>query len=110
MNHSTDKSRENLMVVHEVNPQQMLRMVGMRTGGMRQIMFFHPRYMKQILESNPNGTIEAPLKLVVMEAQDGRVMIRYIDPTYLFGRYEGLEDTGRELKGVVEKITASVRQ
>lgn len=25
---------ENLMVVNEVNPQQMLRMIGMRTGGM----------------------------------------------------------------------------
>ncbi len=46
---------ENLMVVHEINPQQMLRMVGVRTGGMRQIIFFHPRYMKQIIESNPNG-------------------------------------------------------
>ncbi len=27
---------ESLMVVHEINPQQMLRMVGVRTGGMRQ--------------------------------------------------------------------------
>ena len=33
---------ENLMVVDEINPQQMLRMVGVRTDGMRQILFFHP--------------------------------------------------------------------
>jgi len=99
---------ENLMVVHEINPQQMLRMVGVRTDGMRQILFFHPRYMKQIIETNQNAAIEAPLKLVAMEMPDGKTMIRYIDPTYLFGRYDGLEEIGRELKGVVETVVAAV--
>ena len=99
---------ENLMVVHEINPQQMLRMVGVRTDGMRQILFFHPRYMKQIIETNRNAAIEAPLKLVAMEMPDGKTMIRYIDPTYLFGRYDGLEEIGRELKGVVETVVAAV--
>ncbi|MEE9267356.1 MAG: DUF302 domain-containing protein [Gammaproteobacteria bacterium] len=101
---------ENLMLLHEINPQQMLRMVGVRTGGMRQILFFHPRYMKQIFETNRNGVIEPPLKLVAMEMPDGRVMIRYIDPTYLFGRYDGLEEIGSELNAVVKKIVASVQQ
>lgn len=101
---------ENLMVVDEINPQQMLRMVGVRTGGMRQILFFHPRYMKEIIESNRNGAIEPPLKLVVMEMPDGRVMVRYIDPTFLFGRYEGLEVVGQELKTVVESVVAAVQQ
>ncbi len=62
---------ENLMVVDEINPQQMLRMVGVRVSGMRQIVFFHPRYMKQILETNRNGGIEPPLKVLVMEQPDG---------------------------------------
>lgn len=100
---------ENLMVVYEINPQQMLRMVGMRTGGMRQILFFHPRFMKQIIETNRNGGLEAPLKLLAMETPDGKVMVRYIDPTYLFGRYEGLDEIGRELKGVIETVVAAVR-
>lgn len=34
---------ENLMVVQEVNPQQMLRMVGVQVGGMRQVFLFYPR-------------------------------------------------------------------
>ncbi len=51
---------ENLMVVQEVNPQQMLRMVGVQVGGMRQVFFFHPRYMKQILETNRNAGIDEP--------------------------------------------------
>ncbi len=72
---------ENLMVVNEVNPQQMLRMVGVRTGGMRQIFFFHPRYMKGIIETNRNGGIEPPLKILVMETPNGQVWSAIMIPS-----------------------------
>ncbi len=101
---------ENLMVVNEVNPQQMLRMVGMRVGGMRQIFFFHPRYMKRIVETNRNGGIVPPLKILAMEMPNGRVMVRYVDPAHQFEPYAGLEAVATELRGVVEKIVNSIRQ
>ena len=100
---------ENLMVVDEINPQQMLRMVGVRTDGMRQILFFHPRYMKTIIETNRNGGIEPPLKLLVMERPDGRTIVRYHDPVHLFAPYDGLASVATELKGVVEQVVASIR-
>jgi uncharacterized protein (DUF302 family) len=100
---------ENLMVVAEVNAQQMLRMVGVRTGGMRQILFFHPRFMKQIVETNRNGGMEPPLKILVMERPDGAVMVRYHSPEHLFAPYGGLEGVAQELEGVVERIVAAVR-
>lgn len=101
---------ENLMVVNEVNPQQMLRMVGMQTGGMRQIFFFHPGYMKRIIETNRNGGIEPPLKILVMEMPDGQVMVRYHDPVHQFEPYDGLSEIATELRGAVEKIVNSVRR
>ena len=101
---------ENLMVVHEINAQQMLRMVGVRTGGMEQILFFHPRFMKRIIEMNRNGGIVPPLKILVMERPDGGVMVRYHDPENLFSSYEGLEEVAQELKGLTERIVASVRE
>ncbi len=100
---------ENLMVVHEVNPQQMLRMVGMRVRGMRQVYFFHPRYMQQILETNRNGGIEPPLKIIVMERPDGGAMVRYHDPVHQFAPYDGLADVATELRGVIETIVGSIR-
>ena len=100
---------ENLMVVSEINAQQMLRMVGVRTGGMRQILFFHPRYMKQIVETNRNGGIVPPLKVLVMERPDGGAMVRYVDPEHAFAPYDGLADVASELKGLVERIVAAVR-
>ena len=100
---------ENLMVIHEVDAQRMLRMVEMQTGGIKQILFFHPRYMKRIIETNRNGAIIPPLKIVVMEMPDGKVMVRYPKPTYLFAPFDGLGDIAQELEGVVEKIAASVQ-
>ncbi len=100
---------QNLMVIHEINPQQMLRMVGVRTGGMKQILFFHPRYMRQILETDRNAGIEPPLKVLAMEAPNGSVMVRYVDPVYQFGRYTGLDEIAVELKGIVETIVAAVQ-
>ncbi|MEQ9569570.1 MAG: DUF302 domain-containing protein [Longimicrobiales bacterium] len=100
---------ENLMVLHEINPQQMLRMVGVRTDGMRQILFFHPRFMKQIVETNRNAGIVPPLKILVMERPDGTVMVRYHDPVHLFQPYDGLEGVASELNTVVQRIAASVR-
>jgi len=101
---------ENMMVLHEIDPQQMLRMVGMRTGGMRQILFFHPRYMKQIMEANRNAGIVPPLKILAMETPDGRVMVRYHDPVHQFAPYPGLEDLASELQGVMEAVVASVKR
>ena len=98
------------MVVEEINPQQMLRMVGMRVSGMRQIFFFHPRYMKRIFETNRNGGIEPPLKVLVMERPDGGVMVRYHDPVHQFAPYPGLEDVAADLRTVIEKVVGAVRQ
>ena len=96
--------QQNLMVVHEIDAQRMLRMVGEQTKGMKQILFFHPRYMKRIKDTNPNAMIEAPLKFIVMERPDGKVMVLYIKPTYLFGRYEGLDEIAKELESITKKI------
>ncbi len=101
---------ENLMVVHEINAQQMLRMVGVRTGGMRQILFFHPRFMKRLIETNRHGGIVPPLKVLVMEMPNGRVMVRYHDPVHQLEPYTGLEELAAELRGVIEHVVAAVRQ
>jgi uncharacterized protein (DUF302 family) len=96
--------QQNLMVINEIDAQKMLRMVEMKSGGMKQIQFFHPRYMKAIIEKNRNGSIVPPMKIVVMEMPNGKVMVRYDRPTHMFESYEGLGDIASEL----EEITAAV--
>lgn len=99
---------QNMMVVKEIDAQKMLRMVNKKVGGMKQLLFFHPRYMKRIIETNPQGTIEPPFKIAIMERPDGKVMVKFIKPSSLLGKYAGLEELGAELDGIVVQITSSV--
>ncbi len=101
--------QENLMVVHEIDAQRMLRMVEVQTGGMKQILFFHPRYMKRIIELNRHGAIVPPLKIAVMEMPNGRVMVRYDRPTHLFEAYDGLSELAAELEGVIQQILDEIK-
>ncbi|GMT42935.1 MAG: hypothetical protein IEMM0002_1346 [bacterium] len=101
---------ENLMVIKEINAQKMLRMVGVQAKGMKQILFFHPRFMKRIMKINKHATIEPPLKIAVMEKPNGKVMVKYIKQTYIFSRYEGMEKVGVELDSLLAKIVKSVQK
>ncbi len=98
----------DLMVLHEIDTQTIVRKSGLEIPPLRQILYFHPRYMKRVLEGNAAAVIEAPLKFTVRETVEGAVHCHFIRPEYLFGRYNGLEDLGAELKGIVEKIAKNV--
>jgi uncharacterized protein (DUF302 family) len=101
---------ENLMVINEIDPQKMLRMVGVKTRGIRQVFFFHPRFMKRLMDINPHATIEPPLKVAVMETPQGTAFVKYLKPSYLFGRYEGADAIGKELDALLAKIVAHIQQ
>ena len=101
---------QNLMVIKEIDAQKMLRMVDVKTKGMKQVLFFHPRFMKRIMGINKHATIEPPLKIAVMEKADGKVMVKYIKPSYIFGRYNGLGEIGDEFDGLVAKIVESIQK
>ena len=96
---------QNLMVIHVVDGQKMMRMAGKKTGGMKQIFFFHPKYMVKVLEANQMAGIQIPLKLIVME-KNGKVMIRYFMPSYILEPYKGTENVAKELDEIVNKIIA----
>jgi uncharacterized protein (DUF302 family) len=99
---------QNLMVIHVVDAQKMLRMAGKQVKGMSQIFYFHPNYMKKVMEANSAATIQIPLKFIVMEKPDGKVVVRYFKPSELLNKYKDEETIAAELDGLVEKILAEV--
>jgi len=99
---------QNLMVIHEVDAQKMLRMAGKQVNGMKQIFYFHPKYMKKVIEANPAAAIQIPLKFIVMEKPDKKVVIRYFKPSTILNAYKGEEAIAAELDGLVVKILAEV--
>lgn len=93
----------DMMVLHEIDTQAIIARAGVESLGLRQLLYFHPRYMKRVLEGNPAAVIEAPLKFVVRETAEG-VLVHRISPRFLFGRYQGLSELGEELELLASRI------
>jgi len=93
-----------LWIIHQIDPQRLLAQGGYDVLPIRQILFFHPRFAARILELSPNGLMEAPLKLVVLERPDGTVSIFHPDVEPQFARYPGLETLGTELSLLCRQI------
>lgn len=92
-----------MMVLHEIDTRKIIARAGVESLGLRQLLYFHPRFMKRVLEGNPATVIEAPLKFVVRET-DESVAVHYISPRFLFGRYEGLSELGEELETLAARV------
>lgn len=99
--------QQNLMVIQEVDGQKMLQMAGKKVGGMKQLFYFHPSYMKQVIEANEMAGIVIPLKIIVMEKGE-MVMVRYFMPSVTLKPYMGTEAIAKELDGKVAKVIAEI--
>lgn len=101
---------QDLLIVGTIDHQELLTLVGLKTGGMLGIEFFHPRYGKVIAKNDGAAALEMPFRLVVMEANDKSVLVTYYRPSSVFAPYKGLEGLGREIDGVLDNIVASITQ
>jgi uncharacterized protein (DUF302 family) len=98
----------DLWILHEIDPQLLLRRGGYEIGTARQILFFHPRYVVRMLAADPTSLPEAPLKFTLLALADGTTMLRWFDPAAAFGRYgnPALSALGIELAELCEKLAA----
>jgi uncharacterized protein (DUF302 family) len=98
----------DLWIIHEIDPQALLKRGGFAILSTRQVLFFHPRYLVRLLERDPSALVEVPLKLVVMEQPDGTVVLRHPDAASAFSRYAGLEELGAEFSALYRRLLAEV--
>lgn len=99
---------KDMWVVHEINPQMLLEKGGYGIHPARQLLYFHPRYVEQILTTDPTALVEIPLKLVVLQDADGEVTVRFNSVHSLLGRYEGLTGMANELTAISVDLLESV--
>lgn len=99
----------DLWVLHEIDPQQLLRRGGYAIGEARQILFFHARYVARMLAADPVALVEAPLKFAILALQGDETMVLWFDPASSFARYgnAALADLGRELAGTCEAVVTA---
>ena len=102
-------SKENLMILDDIDGQAMIKMAGVNIPPIHQILFFHPRLMRELYEANKMATIVAPLKIIVMEKK-GKTVIRFFKPSVLLRSYKGTRKVARQLDGIMNKIITFVQQ
>ena len=97
----------DVWVLHEIDPQALLHRGGIEIAPARQILFFHPRYMKRLLDAEPAAVLEAPLKFAVL-SDGAEVIVRWYDPRHSFNRYGDptLRTLGRDLAQLCDGIAA----
>ena len=80
--------------------------LGLTLRGNRVIMIFHPRFAVRMLEASVAAGIEAPLRLYVIESDDGTARLTFRLPSHVFGAYEvpELDVMAVELDAVVKTI------
>lgn len=96
-----------LVVVKEVPYQQMLAMVGVKSGKIKGFEIFHPRYGKRIYAKDATAFLEVPIRILVTES-GGKVELRYRKPSVALAGYSGLSGLGAELDKVFADIVARV--
>ncbi|WP_352629955.1 DUF302 domain-containing protein [Mesorhizobium sp. M0496] len=90
-----------------MDPQALLQKGGIITIRLRQLLWFHPRYMARLLLTDPSAVPEAPLKFVVSEQATG-VMVRALNPVLVFSPYPRLFGLAQELFDTTERMLQTV--
>lgn len=97
----------DLWVIHEIDPQALLKRGGFSITSLRQLLWFHPRFMARLLMADPGAVPEAPLKFVVSSEPTG-VVVRALDPVVVFSPYAGLSTLADELLDLTKQMLTSV--
>jgi len=95
---------DGFLIIHEINPQQILASYQIETLRIRQVLFFHPKFMKEIIQHNPSAIIEAPLKYVISEIDNERTMITSFNLDTHFKGYHNLEPLVTKLKESISEL------
>ncbi len=93
------------LILNEINTQKIVAQQGIVIPKLIQILFFHPRYIKIILENDPLAINEVPIKIVIHEIKDCNTSVSFTNPEMSFIDYNSLEKLALELLNKINIIT-----
>lgn len=89
------------MILHEINTTEILSKNGIKIDELRQVLFFHPSYMKDVLSIDYLLVNEVPLKFVIRSIKHNETSISISNPLESMSDYSGAEALSAKL---LEKI------
>jgi uncharacterized protein (DUF302 family) len=96
----------DLWVLHDIDPQALLKRGGYSIAASRQLLFFHPRFVARLLAADPAALLETPFRFAALSLPGRVTMVSWIDPALMFARYRNaiLADLGQELSVLCDEI------
>jgi len=103
--------RNRLGIVTRASAQRGAAAIGVKLPGNQVWGLFAPRFAVRMLKANVDAGYEAPIRLYIVEAPDGRVTVRYRKPSVVFKPYghPSLDAMAAELDVLFARVVSSVR-
>lgn len=107
--YSTLKQRitdHGFLLLHEIDTQAIVAKQGIAIPPLRQLLFFEPKYIAQIMAGDPLAINDIPLKLVLQQVDANTTQLSFKNPVGSLQDY-GLDPTmAAELLERVQGIVA----
>ena len=68
------------LLLHEIDTQAIVAKYGVSIPQLRQLLFFEPKYIAQIMENDPLAINDIPLKLVLQEIDAQTTQLSFKNP------------------------------
>ncbi|NDV42947.1 DUF302 domain-containing protein [Flagellimonas sediminis] len=95
------------LLLHEIDTQAIVAKHGITIPPLRQLLFFEPKYIAQIMAGDPLAINDIPLKLVLQEVDANTTQLSFKNPVGSLQGY-GLDPAmAAELLGKVNNIIIS---
>ena len=96
-------SLAGLIELTTIDTTSVLASAGFTIPEVGQVLVFHPRFMRTILETDPAAVVEAPLKLTIIQRPTA-TELRCVDPAIAFAPYPGLSDLAAALHDLARTL------
>ena len=79
---------EGFLLLHQINTQDIVSKHGIAIRPLKQFLFFHPTYIKQIVQQDSLAINEIPVKIVVYDQGNGRIRVSFPNPVTNLKEYD----------------------
>ena len=76
------------LLLHEIDTQAIVAKHGVCIAPLRQLLFFHPKYIAEIMANDPLAINDIPLKLVLHQLDETTTQLSFKNPV------DSLQDYG----------------
>nr|WP_297788767.1 DUF302 domain-containing protein [uncultured Allomuricauda sp.] len=70
----------DFLLLHEIDTQAIVAKQGITIPPLRQLLFFHPKYIAEIMANDPLAINDIPLKLVLHQLDKTTTQLSYKNP------------------------------